>query len=162
MSAWSRSRPMGADGDRRAEGAEDPAGRSSTRISPNEAFPFLAPRSHAVRRPAPARLFRISFSGELAYELAVPAGYGESVADALMEAGERMASALWRRGARRDAHREGPCHPCNEINGTVVPRDLGFGKMVSSAKADFIGKAMLGAKVCLSADTGCARRRQAA
>ncbi len=31
----------------------------------------------------------------------------------------------------------------NEINGTVVPADLGFGRMVSATKADFIGKAML-------------------
>lgn len=31
----------------------------------------------------------------------------------------------------------------NEINGTVVPADLGYGKMVSVAKADFIGKRML-------------------
>ena len=32
----------------------------------------------------------------------------------------------------------------NEINGTVTPGDLGFGKMVSPTKPDFIGKAMLG------------------
>ena len=32
----------------------------------------------------------------------------------------------------------------NEINGTVVPADLGFGKMVSTAKPDFIGKQMVG------------------
>ena len=31
----------------------------------------------------------------------------------------------------------------SEINGTVIPSDLGFAKMVSTAKPDFIGKAML-------------------
>ena len=38
----------------------------------------------------PARLFRISFSGELAYEVAVPARYGDALARVLMEAGEDL------------------------------------------------------------------------
>src|SRR4051812_1328079 len=45
------------------------------------AFPFLAARPVTLRGGLKARLFRISFSGELAYELAVPAGFGEAVAD---------------------------------------------------------------------------------
>ena len=49
----------------------------------NAAFPHLAARAVTLMGGRlPGRLFRISFSGELAYELAVPAGYGESVADA--------------------------------------------------------------------------------
>jgi len=53
----------------------------------NAAFPYLACAefSHEGR---PARLFRISFSGELAYELAVPARQGEEVVQAIMAAGE--------------------------------------------------------------------------
>jgi sarcosine oxidase subunit alpha len=42
----------------------------------------------------------------------------------------------------------------NEINGTVVPADLGFGKMVSSTKTDFIGKAMVGREGLTSPDRG--------
>ncbi|MEO1794546.1 MAG: sarcosine oxidase subunit alpha, partial [Pseudomonadota bacterium] len=42
----------------------------------NEAFPFMAARDLTILGGMPARLFRISFSGELAYELAVPADYG--------------------------------------------------------------------------------------
>jgi glycine cleavage system aminomethyltransferase T len=40
----------------------------------------------------------------------------------------------------------------NEINGTVVPADLGFGKMVSSIKADFIGKHMVDREGLVSPD----------
>ena len=57
-----------------------------------------------------ARLFRISFSGELAYELALPARFGDAAIRALMEAGARLRHhALRHRGAGRHAHREGPC-----------------------------------------------------
>ncbi len=53
------------------------------------AFPFLAAKEVSLFGGAlHGCLFRISFSGELAYELAVPAGYGESIADALLEAGK--------------------------------------------------------------------------
>ena len=38
----------------------------------------------------PARLFRISFSGELAYEIAVPTRYGDALMRAMMEAGEEF------------------------------------------------------------------------
>ena len=56
----------------------------------NEGFPFGLRRDHRLRRP-PARLF-ISFSGELAYEIAVPARYGDAMIRALMQAGELMTS----------------------------------------------------------------------
>ncbi|MGE3143578.1 MAG: 2Fe-2S iron-sulfur cluster-binding protein, partial [Hyphomonadaceae bacterium] len=51
-----------------------------------EAFPFMACCEHAWRC-APIRLFRISFSGELAYEIATPAQFGEALMDALFTAG---------------------------------------------------------------------------
>jgi len=61
----------------------------STDIS-NEAFPFMACADVTVVNGTPARLFRISFSGELAYELAVPARYGDGLMRALMSAGEEF------------------------------------------------------------------------
>ena len=89
------------------------------------------------------RLFRISFSGELAYELAVPAGYGESVADAILAAGAPFGITPY--GAETlGVLRVEKGHVTHaEINGTVTPADLGMGRMVSQAKPDFIGKAML-------------------
>ncbi len=53
----------------------------------NESFPFMACAELTICNGTPARLFRVSFSGELAYEVAVPARYGNSLAERLMEAG---------------------------------------------------------------------------
>ncbi|MCO6179418.1 sarcosine oxidase subunit alpha family protein [Ciceribacter sp. RN22] len=110
----------------------------------NDAFPFLAVREVSLfGGRLSGRLFRISFSGELAYELAVPAGYGESTADALMEAGKEHGICAYGVEALGVLRIEKGHVTHNEINGTVVPADLGFGKMVSAGKADFIGKHML-------------------
>ena len=106
-------RPVGADGDRRTEGAHHPAGdrrrrHFATLLSPSS----QRARSRCSTAGSKACLFRISFSGELAYELAVPAGYGESVADALMRIGEQPRHLrLRRRGAERAARRERLHHP---------------------------------------------------
>jgi sarcosine oxidase subunit alpha len=58
-----------------------------------------------------ARVFRISFSGELSFEVAVPASQGLAFWDALMAArGRARHHALRHRGAARDAGREGLHH----------------------------------------------------
>lgn len=110
----------------------------------NEAFPFLGAKEVPLfGGQLYGRLFRISFSGELAFELAVPAGYGQSVADALMKAGKEHGIQPYGVEALSVLRIEKGHVTHNEINGTVVPADLGFGKVVSAAKADFIGKAMV-------------------
>ena len=53
------------------------------------AFPYLACAEFALGK-VPARLFRISFSGELAYEIAVPADFGDSLMRALAQAGDAL------------------------------------------------------------------------
>jgi glycine cleavage system aminomethyltransferase T len=98
------------------------------------------------------RLFRISFSGELAFELAVPAGFGESIADALMDAGREHGIQPYGIEALSVLRIEKGHVTHNEINGTVVPADLGFGKMVSAIKPDFIGKHMVGREGLVSPD----------
>ncbi|MBB4574675.1 sarcosine oxidase subunit alpha family protein [Rhizobium lentis] len=108
------------------------------------AFPFMSARKVSLfDGRLEGRLFRISFSGELAYELAVPAGYGESVADAIMAAGEKHGINAYGAEALGVLRIEKGHVTHAEINGTVTPGDLGFGRMVSSTKPDFIGKAML-------------------
>ena len=75
----------------------------------NEAFPYLACGDVTVCGGTPARLFRLSFSGELAYEIAVPARFGDSLVRAIMRGRRGVRHrALRHRGARRVAHREGP------------------------------------------------------
>ncbi|RWO18300.1 sarcosine oxidase subunit alpha family protein [Mesorhizobium sp.] len=119
----------------------------------NEAFPFLSAKEVSLfGGELHGRLFRISFSGELAYELAVPAGYGESVADALMEVGREHGIQPYGVEALGVMRIEKGHVTHNEINGTVVPGDLGFGKMVSGAKAEFIGKAMVGREGLVAVD----------
>ncbi|MES0070543.1 hypothetical protein NKJ73_33315 [Mesorhizobium sp. M0074] len=53
----------------------------------NEVFPFMACAALTVSGGLRARLFRISFSGELAYEIAVPARYGHALMERLTELG---------------------------------------------------------------------------
>jgi sarcosine oxidase subunit alpha len=110
----------------------------------NAAFPYLAASEVSLFGGRLAgRLFRISFSGELAYELAVPADFAESVADAIMAAGKAHGIQPYGLEALGVLRLEKGHVTHNEINGTVVPADLGFGKMVSMQKRDFIGKHML-------------------
>ncbi|NIY76299.1 sarcosine oxidase subunit alpha family protein [Thalassospira sp. HF15] len=109
----------------------------------NEAFPFLAAREVSMfGGRLKGRLFRISFSGELAYEVAVPAGYGESVADAIMAVGEEFGITPYGTEALGVMRIEKGHVTHAEINGTVTPADLGMGKMVSVKKDDFIGRVM--------------------
>jgi len=116
-------------------------------------FPFLGAREVSLfGGRLHGRLFRISFSGELAFELAVPAGYGESVADALMEAGDPHGIQPYGVEALGVMRIEKGHVTHNEINGTVIPADLGFAKMVSAVKPDFIGKAMLSREGLLADD----------
>ncbi|MGG7516504.1 sarcosine oxidase subunit alpha family protein [Allorhizobium undicola] len=110
----------------------------------NDAFPYLGAKEVSLfGGRLKGRLFRISFSGELAYELAVPADFGEATADALMERGKPHGLMPYGIEALSVLRIEKGHVTHNEINGTVVPADLGFGKMVSQAKPDFIGKHML-------------------
>lgn len=87
------------------------------------------------------RLFRLSFSGELAYELAVPARWGEIVIDKLMEAGKDFGIAPYGTEALgtlriEKGHLAGP-----ELNGETTAGDLGLGRFPSRAK-DYIGRYM--------------------
>ncbi|WP_407048866.1 sarcosine oxidase subunit alpha family protein [Methyloraptor flagellatus] len=110
----------------------------------NAAFPFMAAREVTLLGgKVPARLFRISFSGELAYELAVPAGWGEAVADAIMAAGAGDGITAYGTEALGVLRVEKGHVTHAEINGTVTAADLGMGRMVSATKPDFIGKHML-------------------
>ncbi|WP_312796923.1 sarcosine oxidase subunit alpha family protein [Tianweitania sp.] len=110
----------------------------------DEAFGFLAAREVSLLGgQLRGLLFRISFSGEMAYELAVPAGYGESVADALTQVGEPHGMCAYGVEALNVLRMEKGFITHAEIDGTVTPGDLGLAKMVSATKPDFIGKQML-------------------
>lgn len=107
----------------------------------NDAFPYLAVGEVSVCGGTPARLFRLSFSGELAYEIAVPARFGDSLVRAIMEAGEPFGIAPYGTEALGVLRIE-KGHPAGgELNGQTTAHDLGMGKMLSTKK-DFIGRFM--------------------
>jgi sarcosine oxidase subunit alpha len=88
-----------------------------------------------------ARLFRISFSGELAYEIAVPAGQGERLAEALMTAGAEFGITPYGIEALGVLRIEKGHAAGSEMNGQTTVQDLGLGRMMSKKK-DFIGRVM--------------------
>jgi sarcosine oxidase subunit alpha len=107
----------------------------------NDAFPFMACAGLTVCGGVPARLFRISFSGELAYEIAVGARHGDALARAIEEAGREFAIAPYGLEAL-NVMRVEKGHPVgSELNGQTTAGDLGMARMVA-AKKDCIGKVM--------------------
>ncbi len=107
----------------------------------NDAFPFMACGEVTICNGIPARLFRISFSGELAYELAVPARYGDSLIRILMEAGKPFGITPYGVEALNVMRIE-KGHPTgNELTGQTSAQQLGLGGMMAKKK-DFIGKVM--------------------
>jgi sarcosine oxidase subunit alpha len=107
----------------------------------NEAFGYMACGGLKVCGGVTARLFRLSFSGELAYEIAVPARFGAALAAALMAAGEEFGIVPYGTEALGVMRIE-KGHPAgNELNGQTTAHDLGFGKLLSRKK-DFVGRAL--------------------
>ena len=88
-----------------------------------------------------ARLFRISFSGELAYELAVPTRYGDALIRRIMEVGEAYDIVPYGTEALGVMRIEKGHAAGNELNGTTTALNLGLGRMVSTTK-DSIGNVL--------------------
>lgn len=107
----------------------------------NEAFPFMACAFLTVCGGLRARLFRISFSGELAYELAVPARYGHALIARLIELGADLGATAYGTEALGVLRIEKGHAAGNEINGQTTAQMLGMGRMVSTEK-DTIGAVM--------------------
>ena len=107
----------------------------------SEAFPFMACAELTVCGGTPARLFRISFSGELAYEIAVPSKYGNAMMGVLMQAGEEFGAIPYGTEALGVMRIEKGHAAGNELNGQTTAANLGLGGFVS-AKKDCIGKTL--------------------
>jgi heterotetrameric sarcosine oxidase alpha subunit len=107
----------------------------------NAAFPHMAAAELTVCGGTAARLYRISFSGELAFELGVPARYGDALARALMRAGAAFGIAPYGTEALGVMRIEKGHVAGNEIDGRTTARDLGLGRMMS-AKKDYIGRVL--------------------
>ncbi len=105
-----------------------------------ESLPFMHWTAGAIAG-IPARVYRISFSGELSYEVAVPAGRGQEFWNAVMDAGAEHGITPYGTEALHVMRAEkGFIMIGDETDGTVTPLDLNLGWAVSKKKADFIGK----------------------
>jgi len=106
----------------------------------NENFPYMG-ATEFEWMGAPARLFRLSFSGELAYEISVPASFGDRLVRALFEAGSAFDVTPYGTEALGVMRIEKGHAAGNELNGQTTARDLGMARMMSQKK-DFIGRVM--------------------
>jgi sarcosine oxidase, subunit alpha len=104
-----------------------------------DSFPFMAIRE-AETGAIPVRLHRITFSGELAYELWTPNWYGLALWEAVMAAGESLGITPYGTEAMHVLRAEKGYIICGqETDGTVTPQDLGMSWVVSKKKP-FIGQ----------------------
>jgi sarcosine oxidase subunit alpha len=104
------------------------------------AFPFMGVRNGTLGG-LPVRILRVSFSGELAYELYTPAGYGEQLWTALWEAGQAMGIGAYGTEALGMLRIEKGHVAGAEIDGRTTLADLGLGDMASKKKP-YIGSAL--------------------
>ena len=104
----------------------------------NEAFPCMACAEITVCGGLRARLFRISFSGELAYEIALPTRRGDSLLREMMAVGKEFDAVVYGTEALGVMRIEKGHAAGNELNGTTTALTLGMGAMVSAQK-DAIG-----------------------
>jgi len=106
----------------------------------NDAFPFMAVAATTVAG-VPGRLFRISFSGELAYEIAVPAAHALTAWSALLESGARFDIRPYGLDALNTLRIEKGHVTTAELNGNTTADDLGLSRLLKK-QGDFIGRTL--------------------
>ncbi|MGA0924418.1 MAG: glycine cleavage T C-terminal barrel domain-containing protein, partial [Lutimaribacter sp.] len=105
-----------------------------------QALPFMQ-WADGVLGGIAVRIYRISFSGELSYEIAVDAGQGQALWDKLQEAGAEFGVMPYGTEALHVLRAEkGFIMIGDETDGTVIPQDLNLHWAISKKKADFLGK----------------------
>jgi sarcosine oxidase subunit alpha len=93
---------------------------------------------------APCRICRVSFTGELSYEISVPADRGAALWDALLAAGAPLGAQPFGVEALLALRVEkGFLHVGADTDGTTVPDDVGFDALVAKKSGDFVGRRSL-------------------
>ena len=108
----------------------------------HQAFPFMA-AGEAVIAGVPGRLFRISFSGELAYEVSLPSASAEQVWEEIVAAGAPFGIKPYGLDALNLLRIEKGHVAGSEINGQTTAGDLGLGRMCKKS-GDFVGRVLAG------------------
>lgn len=105
----------------------------------NEAFPHMSV-AEGKFCGVPTRLFRVSFTGELGFEINVPADYGASVLEAVWNRAESMGACLYGTETMHVLRAEkGYIIVGQDTDGTLTPDDAGLAWAVSKKKTDFVG-----------------------
>ena len=106
----------------------------------NEAFPFMS-AAETTWNGIGVRLFRVSFSGELAYEMAIPAQHGDTLIRALFTTGQDLGITPYGTETMSVLRIEKGHAAGGEFNGQTTAHDLGFEKLLAKDK-DYIGKVL--------------------
>jgi sarcosine oxidase subunit alpha len=124
--------------------AREILGRLETDIDLSAAaFPHLSMREGKLMGMS-ARIYRVSFTGELTYEISVPAGSAQTLWDALLSAGaDAGLQPLGMDALLLMRLEKGFLHIGTDTDGTTVPDDVGWGKVAANKKQDYIGKRSL-------------------
>lgn len=89
----------------------------------------------------PARIHRVSFTGELSFEVAVPARYGQTLWREMLKRGETFGITPYGVEALMVMRIEkGYLHIGADTDGTTMPQDVGFAEIMAKKKTDFAGK----------------------
>jgi heterotetrameric sarcosine oxidase alpha subunit len=107
----------------------------------NHGFPYMAAGEMSLLDGTRARLFRISFSGEMAYEISVPTRAGERLVRLLFDAGSAMGITAYGTEAVGVMRTEKGHAAGSELNGQTTAYDLGLERMLSTKKT-YIGSVM--------------------
>jgi sarcosine oxidase subunit alpha len=101
----------------------------------------------------PMRLFRVSFTGELGFEINVPADFGPAVWSAVWEAGQPHGITAYGTESMHVLRAEkGYIIVGQDTDGTVTPDDAGLAWAIGKNKPDFVGKRSLQRPEMLRAD----------
>jgi sarcosine oxidase subunit alpha len=110
----------------------------------SQGLPHLAVTSEGRVCGVPMRLFRMSFTGELGYEINVPTDYGEAIWEAVFEAGRAHGITPYGTETMHVLRAEkGYIIVGQETDGTATPDDAGLGWAIAKSKPDFVGKRSL-------------------
>jgi hypothetical protein len=106
-------------------------------------FPHMCYRETRLAG-VPTRVARVSFTGELQYEISVPARYGASLLERVLELGKDYgARPVGMEAWLRLRLEKGYLHLGSDTNGRTTPLDIGMGGIIAKKPVDFIGKRAL-------------------
>lgn len=105
-----------------------------------EAFPHMSVRE-AQLGAVPIRIMRVSFTGEVSYEISVPFSYGRSLWDTLLAQGQAHGVAPFGIETMMALRIEkGFLHVGTDTDGTTFPQDVGMAGIVAQKPDDFVGR----------------------